>query len=756
MSDLSPSPNSPASAPSEASRSFVFDVTGMHCAACSSRVERVLNAKQGIHASVNLALERADVSVDGDEDAAAIKAMIEKTGFGASLREGSLSERRAQAERLDEDRRKEERHSFYLFLFSAVMTVPLVAPMIAMWFGLPLHLSPWVQLGLALPVQIIVGARFYRGAVKALINKAANMDVLVALGTSAAFLFSLYQTLSLGSEAVGHLYFEASAAILTLIVFGKWLEGRARRSAADALRALMGLRPREARVIGENGAADRMVPIEAVGMGDRVRVLPGEVVPVDGTIAEGRSEFDEALLSGESEPVLREVGDKVITGAVNGVGSVVLDVVALGEDTVLARIIRLVDQAQTGRAKMQNLADRISAVFVPVVVGLALLTFLGWMLVDGSVESALVAAVSVLVIACPCALGLATPTALVAGTGVAAKNGILIRDIDVLERARHVSHVVFDKTGTLTEGRPSLVAIELLNGASEEQVIADVAAIQKSSEHPLARACVLAAEERGLSVGTGEAVTAHVGEGVEGRVAGESYLIGTIAFLSRNGIEVEAVAEARDRMEAEGLSLSAVARAGQLVALIGFRDEVRIESKSAVAKLRERGLKTMLLSGDAPQTVARVGEVLGLDAVKGGVSPANKLKELEALQGDGQVVAMVGDGLNDAPALAKADLGIAMGSGTDVAIGAAAITLMRPDVRLVGAALEIAQKTYGKIWQNLFWAFIYNVIGIPLAAFGLLNPAMAGAAMAFSSVSVVSNALLLRRWTVKLEHPSHS
>ncbi|SNY90914.1 Cu+-exporting ATPase [Cohaesibacter sp. ES.047] len=753
MSELSASSVPSAPAAKDASHSFVFDITGMHCAACSSRVERVLNAKPGIHANVNLALERADVSVDGAEDADAIRAMIEKTGFGASLREGSLSERREQAERLDEDRRKEERHSFYLFLFSAVMTVPLVAPMIAMWFGQNLHLPPLIQLGLALPVQVIVGARFYRGAIKALMNKAANMDVLVALGTSAAFLFSLYQVVALGSASVGHLYFEASAAILTLIVFGKWLEGRARRSAADALRALMGLRPREARVVGANGAADRMVPIEAVGMGDRVRVLPGEVVPVDGTISEGRSEFDEALLSGESEPVLREAGDKVITGAVNGVGSVVLDVVALGEDTVLARIIRLVDQAQTGRAKMQNLADRISAIFVPVVVGLALLTFLGWMVVGGSVEAALVAAVSVLVIACPCALGLATPTALVAGTGVAAKNGILIRDIDVLERARHVSHVVFDKTGTLTEGQPSLVAIELFGAADEGAVIADVATIQRSSEHPLARACVTAADERGLSLGVAESVSAHVGEGVEGVVSGARYLIGTFAFLQRNGVDLGFASEAWARMESDGLSLSAVAWDGVLVALIGFRDEVRMESRNAVASLRQKGLKTMLLSGDAPRTVARVGDALGLDAVKGGVSPSDKLKELERLQAEGQVVAMVGDGLNDAPALAKADLGIAMGSGTDVAIGAAAITLMRSDVRLVGAALEIAQKTYGKIWQNLFWAFIYNVIGIPLAALGLLNPALAGAAMAFSSVSVVSNALLLRRWAVKLDDP---
>ena len=749
MSELS-AVSRPSASDGQSPHNFVFDITGMHCAACSSRVERVLNAKAGISANVNLALERADVQVDGDFDAEAVQVIIEKTGFGASLRQGSLSERQAQAEKLDEDREREERHSFYLFLFSLALTVPLVAPMVAGWLGLAWHLPPLIQLGLALLVQLIVGARFYRGAVKALASRAANMDVLVALGTSAAFLFSLYQLFALGEDAIGHLYFEASAAILTLIVFGKWLEGRARRGAAEALKALMGLRPREARVISNNGQGDQMAPIEQVRMGDRVRVLPGEVVPVDGIVSEGRSEFDEALLSGESEPVLREIGDKVITGAVNGVGSVVLDVVALGDDTVLARIIRLVDQAQTGRAKMQNLADRISAIFVPVVVGLALLTFVAWLLVGGGMEAALVAAVSVLVIACPCALGLATPTALVAGTGAAARSGILIRDIDVLERAGKVTHVVFDKTGTLTEGHPSLVRVENLGSLQEGDLIASVAAVQSGSEHPLARACVEAAGERGHSVPVAEQIVAHVGEGVEGRISDAVWLIGTFDFLERHAVDLSSGAAARRALESDGLSLSAVARDGVLVALLGFRDEVRPEAMQAVANLKARGLTTMLLSGDAVETVRRrVGEQLGLDDVRGGVSPQQKLEILSQLQDEGHVVAMVGDGLNDAPALAKADLGLAMGSGTDVAIGAAAITLMRVDTRLVGAAFDIAQHSYRKIWQNLFWAFFYNIIGIPLAAFGLLNPAMAGAAMAFSSVSVVSNALLLRRWKAR-------
>ena len=528
------------------------------------------------------------------------------------------------------------------------------------------------------------------------------MDVLVAMGTSAAFLFSLYQIFALGENAVGHLYFEASAAILTLIVFGKWLEGRARRSAADALRALMGLRPREARLVSGEGAGDQMVPIEQVKTGDRVRVLPGEVVPVDGLILEGRSEFDEALLSGESEPVLREEGEKVISGAVNGAGAVVLDVVALGDDTVLARIIRLVDQAQTGKAKMQNLADRISAVFVPIVIGLALLTFIVWLTMGGGFEAAVVAAVSVLVIACPCALGLATPTALVAGTGAAAKSGVLIRDIDVLEVAGKVTHVVFDKTGTLTEGKPSLVGINMLGASRDEaELVGAVAAVQSGSEHPLAKACVDAAKERGARMPQARGVTAHVGEGVEGTIDGKTVLIGTRAFLDRNSVDLAASEDAFAGMEQEGLSVSAVAMDGALVALLGFRDEVRAESRGAIEALKARGLKTVLLSGDAPRNgVRRVGEALGLDDVKGGVTPKQKLDYLTDLQREGHVVAMVGDGLNDAPALAQADVGIAMGSGTDVAIGAAAITLMRVDVGLVGAAFEIARHTYRKIWQK--------------------------------------------------------
>ncbi len=746
MSDLVAKSSADLSQGVADAQTFVFDVTGMHCAACSSRVERVLNAKEGVSATVNLALERADVAVNGDFDADAIKGFIEKTGFGATLREGSLAERQQQAEKLDEARSEEEKQSFYLFLFSAVMTVPLVAPMIGMALGQAWHLNPYIQLGLALPVQVIVGARFYRGAIAALANKAANMDVLVALGTSAAFLFSLYQVAMLGQQSAGHLYFEASAAILTLIVFGKWLEGRARRSAADALRALMGLRPREARLIAADGSGDRMVAIEQVSVDNLIRVLPGEVVPVDGLIEQGESEFDEALLSGESVPVLRKAGDKVIAGAVNGVGSVTLRVVALGDDTVLARIIRLVDQAQTGRARMQNLADRISAIFVPIVVGLALVTFLGWMLVSGSFETALVAAVSVLVIACPCALGLATPTALVAGTGAAAKNGILIRDIDALEQAGKVSHVVFDKTGTLTEGKPSLAEQRYFVDGQETGILAAVAAVQAGSEHPLAKACVVAAAEQSLPLPKCDTTKAYVGEGVEGFVDGARYLIGTFDFLKRHGVSLDRIETEMANMASEGLSVSAVAKDAQLVALFGFRDEVRPEAIEAIALLKDKGFKTMLLSGDAVQTVARVGDALGLDDVRGGVSPQQKLSVLSELQAAGHAVAMIGDGLNDAPALAKADLGIAMGSGTDVAIGAAALTLMREDTRLVASAFEIAQKTYRKIWQNLFWAFVYNVIGIPLAAFGLLNPAFAGAAMAFSSVSVVSNALLLRRW----------
>jgi Cu+-exporting ATPase len=600
-------------------------------------------------------------------------------------------------------------------------------------------------LALAGPVQVIVGKRFYVGAFKALRSKAANMDVLVALGTTAAFLFSLYQVVSLGDGAKGHLYFEASAAILTLILFGKWLEGRARRSASDALRALMNLRPQTARLVRE-GKADEDVGIDQIKAGDLVRVLPGETVPVDGMITEGKSEFDEALLSGESLPVVRMEGDKVVTGAINGVGSVILKVTALGEDTVLARITRLVDQAQTGRAKLQSLADRVSAIFVPVVVVLAILTFAGWMLATGSFEQALVASVSVLVIACPCALGLATPTALVAGTGAAARQGILIRDIDVLEEVRKIDQVLFDKTGTLTSGQPALVHVAPYEGLNREELLRLVASVQSGSEHPLARASVSAAGEVFDPLLKAEDVTAHVGKGVEALVDGQSMLIGKQSFLEDKGVDLGEGIGLADRLRGEGQSISFVSKDGQLIGVLAFADPVRSESHEAIINLKERGLKTAMLSGDNEEVAARVGGVLGLDETKGDMSPQGKLDHLKALQADGHHVAMVGDGLNDAPALAQANLGVAMGSGTDVAIGAAAITLMRSDPRLVASSLDIANRTYAKIWQNLFWAFIYNVIGIPLAAFGFLNPALAGAAMALSSVSVVSNALLLRRW----------
>ncbi|MCV6548260.1 MAG: heavy metal translocating P-type ATPase [Cohaesibacter sp.] len=728
-------------------KTYIFDVTGMHCAGCSSRVERVLNAKGGLEASVNLALERADVVVRGAYGADDVKALIEETGFGASLRQGSIAERQQQADALDGMREKEEQRSFRLFVFSLVLTLPLVAPMFVGWFGLDWHVAPWWQLALAAPVQVIVGQRFYIGAFKALRSKGANMDVLVALGTSAAFLFSLYQVLSLGDGAKGHLYFEASAAILTLILFGKWLEGRARRSASDALRALMQLRPQTARLVRE-GRSDQEVALEQVRSDDLVRIFPGETVPVDGVIVEGKSEFDEALLSGESLPVMREQGGKVVTGAINGVGSVVVRVTALGDDSVLARITRLVDEAQTGRAKLQSLADRVSSIFVPVVVALSVLTFAGWLLLDGSFEQGLVACVSVLVIACPCALGLATPTALVAGTGAAARQGILIRDIDALEAVRKIDQVWFDKTGTLTMGQPALVDLACYADWQKEDILRLVGAVQSQSEHPLAKASVAAAKEvmdPSLSV---RDVVAHVGQGVAAQIDDKAVLIGKADFLQQSGIALEEAQGQADQAKIEGHSVSYVALNGVLIALLSFSDPVRPSSKAAISALKGLGLSANMLSGDNSAVAKRVGDALGLDDSKGEMSPHGKLDHLKGLQAKGHHVAMVGDGLNDAPALAQANLGIAMGSGTDVAIGAASITLMRPDPQLVASALDIANKTYAKIWQNLFWAFIYNVIGLPLAAFGFLNPALAGAAMALSSVSVVSNALLLRRWKV--------
>ncbi|WP_404326501.1 copper-translocating P-type ATPase [Aerophototrophica crusticola] len=612
--------------------------------------------------------------------------------------------------------------------------------------GVDLVVPGWLQLVLATPVQFWLGARFYRAGWKAAKALSGNMDLLVALGTSAAYALSLWLLLTAHPGHMPHLYFEASSVVITLVLLGKYLEGRAKRQATSAIRALSALRPATARRLRKGEEVE--VPVAAIRVGDLVVVRPGERIPVDGQVAEGDSHADESLLTGESLPVPKHPGAKVAGGAINGEGRLLVRTTAVGTETVLSRIIRLVEDAQAAKAPIQKLVDKVSAVFVPVVLAIALLTLAVWLLVGAGMEQAIVNAVSVLVIACPCALGLATPTAIMAGTGVAARAGILVKDAESLERATGVDTVVFDKTGTLTEGRPTLVAAEPV-GIPADELLRLSAAVQSGSEHPLARAVLAAAADKGLHIPKAAGLRALPGRGVAATVEGRDLRLGSGRLVAELGLDLTPLAAAAERLASEGRTVSYLADAGTgtLLGLLAFGDPVKVGAVEAVRRLAARGLRTVLLTGDNVGSAHAAARTLGITEVVAEVLPEDKAAAVAALKAKGAKVAMVGDGVNDAPALAAADLGLAMGSGTDVAMQAAGITLMRGDPALVGDALDLARRTYAKIRQNLFWAFAYNVLGIPLAALGLLSPMVAGAAMAFSSVSVVSNALLLYRWT---------
>ncbi|AOF83323.1 copper-translocating P-type ATPase [Methyloversatilis sp. RAC08] len=714
-----------------------LNIADMTCASCVARVEKALARVPGVlSAAVNLATESAEV-VSLSPDVAPLLVAVARAGYRASLPADTPAPSDGSARGLPE---------WWPVALAIVLSAPLALPMVGMLWGGHWMLPGWLQWLLATPVQFWLGARFYIAGGKALRAGAGNMDLLVALGTSAAYGLSVYLWLTADDGAMPHLYFEASAVVITLVLLGKWLETRAKRQTTEAIRALNALRPDTARVRRDGQEVE--LPLSQVGVDDIVVVRPGERLPVDGVVIEGAGEVDESLITGESLPVARQAGDHVTGGAINGSGLLIVRTTAIGAETVLARIVRLVESAQAGKAPIQRLVDRVSAVFVPVVIAIAALTFAGWLFAGSGVERALLNAVAVLVIACPCALGLATPTAIMVGTGAAARAGILIKDAAALEIAHRVSVVAFDKTGTLTEGRPQLVAAEPV-AITRDELLSRAAALQAGSEHPLAHAVARAAQAEGLAVPQATDLAAVAGRGIGGLLANRTLRLGSTRFMDELAVDVSPLAARAAQLQSQGCTVSWLAELGaapRLLGLLAFGDSVKPSAKAAIARLQAGGVRTVLVSGDNAGAAANVAAALGIDDVRAEVLPELKADIVAALKQGGAVVAMVGDGINDAPALAAADVGIAMSTGTDVAMAAAGITLMHGDPARVADAIDISRRTWAKIRQNLFWAFAYNVVGIPLAAFGLLNPVIAGAAMAFSSASVVGNALLLRRW----------
>ncbi len=745
-------------------------VGGMTCASCVARVERALRKVPGVQeVAVNLATESAHITyalpaeaADSAADMAQrLQRAVRNAGYEPRLHSAMAP---AQAE-------PGPWAGFAPVALGLALSAPLVLPMLGDALGQHWMLPPWLQWLLATPVQFYLGARFYQAGWHAARALTGNMDLLVALGTSAGYGLSLWLWWSAPAGRMPHLYFEASAVVITLVLLGKWLEARAKRQTTAAIRALHALRPDSAHLLTRDGEVD--VPLHEIMVGDRLVVRPGERIALDGLLLEGCTHVDESMLTGEPLPVLREPGSQLTGGAINGEGRIVMQVQAVGAQTLLARIIRLVEDAQAAKAPIQRLVDQVAAVFVPVVLLVALLTLLGWLWAGAGTEVALMRAVAVLVIACPCALGLATPAAIMAGTGVAAQHGILIKDAQALELAHRVDTVAFDKTGTLTLGQPQLTAWVPAPGVDEALALADLASVQSGSEHPLARAVVQAAQARALPCSAAQQVRAVPGRGTEGEVQGRRYSVGSLRWMQELGVVLGPLAAQAKQLQQQGATLSALAQwqpasshptsptpaqdAGRWVlqGLLAFADAPKPGAAQALAQLRARGLRCVMVSGDHRAAAEAMALRLGLQPQAGevlaDVLPGDKALAVRQLQqgaqpGQRHTVAMVGDGVNDAPALAAADVGMAMGNGTDVAMHAAGITLMRGEPQLVAAALDISRRTVRKIRQNLFWAFIYNVAGIPLAALGYLNPMVAGAAMALSSVSVMANALLLKRW----------
>jgi len=770
---------------------WVVPVSGMTCAACVNRLERALKKQDSVvEASVNLALETLDVKLNDTANAADLESWVKKVGFELGHQQESMTvdnvtcascvnkiERQLtkmpgvaeasvnlatsklsvsfiqgvvslgdiqsklvdmnypvlQTDQNDDDGMPKSSIALWHVLLGVLLSLPMVIAMIGQLMDLAWKIEPWIQFVLATPVQFYLGWRFYVGAYRSVSQGAANMDVLVALGTSAAYFFSVFLWLQQG---VSHLYFEASAVVITLVLFGKWLEHRAKSMTSESIRALMKLQPAQAQLWQDNELVS--VPVVDLKIGDEVQIQPGDLVAADGIVIRGETQIDEAMLTGESLPVSKMAEDAVMAGTQNIDGSIRVRIHRSPDNFRLKQIVKLIEHAQMNKPPVQLLVDKISSIFVPVVVAIAVLTFLIQYYFNG-LDFALIAAVSVLVIACPCALGLATPTAIIAATGVGARRGILIRDIESLEQLAHADTFIFDKTGTLTHGQPEVVSLEVMD-SQYEPLLDWIKAIQQQSQHPLAEAVVryLDTSSSALQV---EEFTNVSGQGVTARIAGHRIAMGNVRLMTSEGS-----VPASDQQQSE-YSQIWVAVDQKLVARIDLQDQLRTESQSLISWLKKRNLNLWMLSGDHQQAADKIGEQVGIDQVMASLLPDHKLQAIEQLKKKSHKTCMIGDGINDAPALAVAHSSIAMGNGTDVAMNTAGITLMRPSLSLVAEAVLLGHKTVNKIRQNLFWAFIYNVIGIPLAAFGLLSPVVAGAAMAFSSVSVVTSSLLLLKWT---------
>ncbi|ORX23219.1 copper-translocating P-type ATPase [Thermoanaerobacterium sp. PSU-2] len=720
-----------------------FVLIGMSCASCATKIEKTLNKLPGVYkANVNFATEEA--SVEYNSDAISVEQMakaIRDIGYDAKEKKDNVLDYEKN------EREAEIKRTKAMVIVSSILTFPLLLAMVLKVFKLPAGIleAPWFQILLATPVQFIIGYRYYKGAWHNLKNMSANMDTLVALGTSAAYFYSLYNVFTKPmSEIHNYMYFEASAVVITLITLGKMLEAIAKGKTSEAIKKLMGLQAKTARVIRNGEEID--IPIEEVKVGDIVIVRPGEKIPVDGVIVEGSSAIDESMITGESIPVDKNVNDEVIGATINKTGTFKFKATKVGKDTVLSQIIKMVEDAQGSKAPIQEIADKVSGVFVPVVIGIAVITFLIWYLVLGNLNGGVISAVSVLVIACPCALGLATPTSVMVGTGKGAENGILIKGGEYLQKAKEINAIVLDKTGTITKGEPVVTDVISFSQLKEDDLLYIAGIAEKNSEHPLGKAIVNKSKENCEKLPDPSKFETIPGYGICAIINEKEYYIGNRRLMDRQNVDISDIKHYLEDLESEGKTVMILSSEGKVLGVIAVADVPKEDSAKAIQELKALNIDVYMITGDNGRTAEAIAKQVGIDHVLAEVLPEKKAEEVIKLQKQGKIVAMVGDGINDAPALAQSDLGIAIGTGTDVAIETSDITLISGSLMSLVTAIKLSRATMRNIYQNLFWAFIYNTIGIPFAAAGLLNPAIAGGAMAFSSVSVVSNALRLRRF----------